>query len=57
MRIPFSLLFACGLDRLMKDFETATIFFALLALPGFMLGSEITIDWPGFGNEYNWFHL
>ena len=32
-------------------------FFALAALLAFMLASEITIDWPIFPNEYNWFHM
>ena len=55
--IPFLILFACGLDRLMKNFQNSTKFFVLLALLAFMLASEITIDWKIFPNEYNWFHL
>lgn len=55
--VPFLVLFACGLDRLMKNFENATKFFVLFALLAFMLASEITINWPVFPNEYNWFHL
>ncbi len=57
MLIPFMLLFACGLDRLMKSFQNNTKFFVLCALLAFMLASEITIDWKIFPNEYNWFHL
>ena len=57
MLIPFMLLFACGLDRLMKSFQNSTKFFVLFALLAFMLASEITIDWKIFPNEYNWFHL
>ena len=55
--VPFLVLFACGLDRLMKNFENATKFFVLFALLAFMLASEISIDAPVFPNEYNWFHL
>ena len=57
MLIPFLLLFACGLDRLMKSFQNSMKFFVLVALLAFMLVSEITIDWQIFPNEYNWFHL
>jgi hypothetical protein len=57
MLIPFLILFVCGLDRLMKNFQNSTKFFVLFALLAFMLASEITIDWQIFPNEYNWFHL
>jgi hypothetical protein len=57
MLIPFLLLFACGLDRLMCRFQSSTKFAVLLALLAFMLVSEITIDSPVFANPYNWFHL
>jgi len=57
MLIPFFLLFACGLDRLMAHFHNITKFTLLIALLGFMIGSEITIDAPIFSNDYNWFHL
>ena len=57
MLIPFLLLIACGLDRLVRRFQAATKFTLLCALLGFMLASEITIDWAIFPNEYNWFHL
>ena len=55
--VPFLILFACGLDRLLKNFQGATRFFVLGALLAFMLASEITIDWSIFPNAYNWFHL
>jgi hypothetical protein len=57
MLVPFLLLFAAGLDRLMIHFGYATKFFLLFVLLGFLLASEITIDWPVFANDYNWFHL
>jgi len=55
--IPFLLLFAAGLDRLMGGFQTTTKFFVLVMLLGFMLASEIATDWPVLGSEYNWFHM
>jgi len=57
MLIPFMLLFVCGLDRLMKKFQSSTKFLVLIALLAFMLASEITIDSPIFPNAYNWFHM
>jgi len=57
MLIPFLILFAYGLDRLMQYFENITKFFVLVALLAFMLASEITINGVVFSNEYNWFHL
>ncbi len=56
MLIPFLILFACGLDRLMHRFENATKFLVLFALLAFMVVSEITIDGPIFPSGYNWFH-
>ena len=55
--IPLLILFACGLDRLVKHFQAATKFTLLFALLAFMLASELSLDWPIFSNEYNWFHL
>ena len=55
--IPFLILFACGLDQLLKKFPDRVKFFALGALLTFMLASEITIDWNIFPSAYNWFHL
>jgi hypothetical protein len=57
MLIPFLILFACGLDRLMIRFQNITKFTLLLALLGFMIGSEITINGPILSNGYNWFHM
>jgi len=57
MLVPFLILFACGLDRLMGHFQQATKFLVLLAFLAFMLASEITVDSPIFANDYNWFHL
>jgi hypothetical protein len=55
--IPFLILFACGLDQLLKKFSLRAKFLALASLLAFMLASEITIDWNIFPNAYNWFHL
>jgi hypothetical protein len=57
MLIPFLILFACGLDQLMRKFEVRTRYLVLFSLLAFMLLSEITIDWKVFSDEYNWFHL
>jgi len=56
MLIPFLLLFAAGLDRLMLNFQMQTKFFLLVVLLGFMLGCEVATDLPVFGSEYNWWH-
>jgi len=56
MLIPFLVLFAAGLDRLMLNFQMTTKFFVLVLLLGFMLGSEVATDLPVFGSEYNWFN-
>lgn len=56
MLVPFLILFACGLDRLMQRFDTTTKFLVLIALLAFMAASEFTIDGPVFPNGYNWFH-
>ena len=57
MLIPFLILFACGLDRLLKNFKERTKFFVLLVSLAFMLATETAIDWPIFPNSYNWFHM
>jgi len=57
MLVPFMILFAVGLDRLLKNFQAITKFSLLIGLLAFMLISEITINGPIFNNEYNWFHL
>ncbi|HEV2694827.1 MAG TPA: DUF2142 domain-containing protein [Verrucomicrobiae bacterium] len=56
MLIPFLLLFAAGLERLMLNFQMATKFFLLVVLLGFMLVCEITADLPVFASQFNWFH-
>jgi len=56
MLVPFLLLFACGLDRLLSRCANATKFLVLFALLAFMLASEFTIDAPIFPSDYNWFH-
>ena len=55
--VPFLILFACGLDQLLKKFPDRVKFFVLTALLAFLLTSEITADWPVFFSEYNWFHF
>jgi hypothetical protein len=55
--IPFLLLFAFGLDQVLKRFGSPMKFAVLAGLLLFMLASEITIDGRIFSNAYNWFHL
>ena len=55
--IPFLVLFTFGLDRLLGKIGENTKFIILALLLLFMLGSEITLDWKIFPNDYNWFHL
>ena len=55
--IPFLLLFAFGLDQVMKKFSAAAKFSTLAAIILFMLATEIATDWPVFPNPYNWFHM
>jgi hypothetical protein len=55
--VPFLLLTACGLDRLLSRLGNSAKFLALTAIIAVMLASEIVTDWPAFANEYNWFHL
>ena len=57
MLVPFFILFAAGLDRLMNRFDAAMKFVAFLGLLAFMILTEIAIDQPVFSNQYNWFHL
>ena len=56
MLIPVLLLFACGLDRLLRRCANRTKFLVLIALLAFMVASELTIDGAVFANPYNWFH-
>jgi hypothetical protein len=55
--IPFLLLLAFGMDRLLKGPGTRTKFLTLAAIIGIMLAVEVASDWPALFNEYNWFHL
>jgi len=55
--IPLLILFAVGLDQLLKKFPDRVKFFALAVLLLLMLTSEIAIDWCIFPSAYNWFHL
>ncbi len=57
MLIPFLLLFALGLDRLLGKTGESIKYTVLVALLLFMLGSEITVDWRIFPNVYNWYHM
>jgi hypothetical protein len=56
--IPFLLLFVYGMDCAASRLNGQRA--RLIALAGFvlfMLITEITVDWPVFSNEYNWFHM
>jgi hypothetical protein len=55
--VPFLLLFAFGLDCVLKRFDTPAKFLVLAAIILFMLVSEIVTDWPVFSSQYNWFHM
>jgi hypothetical protein len=55
--IPFLLLLAFGMDRLLKSLGATAKFFTLAACIGIMLAVEVASDWPALFNEYNWFHL
>jgi hypothetical protein len=57
MLIPFLLLVAYGLDRVLARFKNTTKFTVLAVLVSTMLAVEIITDWPVFSNPYNWFHL
>ncbi len=55
--IPFLILIACGLNRLLRRFNVKTKFVILGVLVLIMLASEIATDWRIFSSPYNWFHL
>ncbi len=56
MLIPFLLLLALGLDRLLD--KVPGLKFPVLAIVlAFMAASEIMVDWRIFPNPYNWFHM
>jgi hypothetical protein len=56
--IPFMLLFAYGMDRVLAPLKVAWARpLALTAMLLFMLISEIVTDWPVFPCLYNWYHM
>ena len=56
--IPFLLLFAYGMDRVLAPAKSAWARpLALIAMLLFMLISEIVTDWPVFPCQYNWYHM
>lgn len=54
--IPFLLLFACGLNRLLGRLGNPAKFAVLGGWLAFMFVSEITLDAPVFASAYNWYH-
>jgi Predicted membrane protein (DUF2142) len=57
MLIPFLLLIACGLDRVLARLGNMTKWFTLAAMIFIMAVVEMVTDWPVFSDPYNWFHL
>lgn len=55
--VPFMLIMAYGLDRVLNGLKTTTKFITLSTLIAIMFAVEIGTDWPAFSNPYNWFHL
>jgi hypothetical protein len=55
--IPFVLLYAYGLDRLLSRFSDVSRQRAGLGLVLLILVSGIALDIPAFASQYNWFHL
>jgi len=55
--VPFFLMVALALDRLLGKSPPALKFTVLGLLLAFMLVSEITVDWKIFPNPYNWYHM
>ena len=55
--IPFLLLIACGLDRILTHVGNTVKFSALVLMIAAMLAVEIATDRTVFSNDYNWFHL
>jgi hypothetical protein len=54
--IPFLLVLAFGMDRLLNRWGKTAKYVALALLLLFMSGMEIATDWPVFQSQYNWFH-
>ncbi len=57
MLIPFLLLVALGLDRLLGKAGEKTKFLVLAGFLLFMVAMETAVDWKMFPNVYNWYHL
>ncbi len=55
--IPFLLLFAYGMDRMLDRFGKPAKWYALAILISTMLTLEIVTDWPVFSSQYNWFNM
>ncbi len=55
--IPFIVLFAFGLNGLLRKFGNAGKFSILALFLLFMLGAEIATNWPVFFSQYNWFDM
>lgn len=55
--IPFLLLIACGLDRVVARFGNAIKWITLAVMIFVMFAVEIITDSPVFSDPYNWFHL
>jgi hypothetical protein len=55
--IPFLLLIAYGLDRVVSRFGNVAKWVTLGVMIFTMLVVEMATDWPVFSDPYNWFHL
>jgi hypothetical protein len=55
--IPFLLLLAGGMDRMLDRFGKPAKWYALAILISTMLTLEIVTDWPVFSSQYNWFNM
>jgi hypothetical protein len=55
--IPFLLVMAFGLDRMLNCFGNIAKFVALAVLLLSLLTLEMATDWPIFASQYNWFHI
>ncbi len=55
--VPFMVLLACGLDRVLRKFSPALKYLVLGLLLAFMLASEIALDWQVFLSDYNLYHI
>ena len=55
--VPFLLVIAYGLDRVLCRFGNVAKFGTLAVVLLGMLAVEIATDWPAFSNPFNWYHL